>query len=110
MSDLLAHIRSLNAETRAWINECPGRWAGLIPEDLDFWASRGVTTAEEYDRFVNRQIFSDCYKDAHGVRPTGDWSDDEIDAWLSANTSPMWQGESVFDYDDEDEGILFDEA
>lgn len=109
MSDLLAHIRSLNAETRAWVNECPGRWAGFIPEDLDFWASRGVTTVEEYDRFTNRQIFRDCYKEATGVAPTGDWTDDEIDGWLLANTLPGRPDYGLYD-DDEDEGILFDEA
>lgn len=68
-NELLAFIQARNNETAAWIAEAEGRWAGFIPEDLEFWAEHGVTTVREYEEYTMRATYSDLYKDVMGVRP-----------------------------------------
>ena len=52
MTTLLERLEADNARTIAWINEDPeNRWATTWSTDLSYWAERGVTTAEEFDRW-----------------------------------------------------------
>ena len=70
MSELTAHIAALNAATLAWVAEDPSnRGAGLLVEDESFWASRGIHTVEECERSMAMQVYSDVYKENHGIRP-----------------------------------------
>jgi len=68
---LLNHLRSLNAETRAWVAAGENRWACEITEDLAHWAGMGVTTVAEFQRYQNEVSYWDLYKDVFGVRPRG---------------------------------------
>jgi len=67
---LLEKIQAMNAEKRAWVAEDPEhRGAGMLYEDLEHWATHGVTTAEELDRFLLETDLWEAYKQAYGVRP-----------------------------------------
>jgi hypothetical protein len=67
LAELLA---AKNAATLAWIAEDPdNRWAGLLVEDLSFWAEMGVHTVEDYERHNLETLIWDMYKDVTGSRP-----------------------------------------
>ena len=71
--DLVTHIRALNAVQLAWVAEDPAnRGAGLLVENVEFWASMGVTTVEGFDRYMLVGEYSDAHKEAHGFRPRRD--------------------------------------
>jgi hypothetical protein len=65
------HIAALNAKTQAWIDEAPGRGAGLYTTDIGYWNSCGVYTPEDFDRYELENTIWDVYKEVHGVRPRG---------------------------------------
>jgi hypothetical protein len=70
MSELLAHIKAENAKKQAWIDEDPeNRWAGMILEDVDYWADMGVRTVEQYEAYMMRATIWDLFKDVNGFRP-----------------------------------------
>lgn len=73
-NELVNYIAAENARTQAWIAEAPGRWAGLITEDLSHWAERGVTTVAEFELYMAQATWSDAYKDAYVFRPRIDTS------------------------------------
>lgn len=82
MTDLLTHLQTENAKTQAWINEDPmNRWAGLITEDLDHWASYGIHTVEDYEIYNFQATYSDMYKEAYGFRPRHDTSSWTKETW-----------------------------
>jgi len=69
MSQLVAHIKSLNAKTQAWIDEDPdSRWAGMLVEDLAHWAEQGIHTVEDFERNELETSIYEGYKDAYGVK------------------------------------------
>jgi len=78
----------LNEETRAWLAEDAGRGAGLLVEDQDFWAERGILSGLHLARYLAASTFSDMYKEKHGVRPRWvnfeDKSLAEIEAMIEA--------------------------
>ena len=86
MNELLAHIKSLNAETLAWVAEDSNRWALTVTEDMAHWAELGVFTVEDYRRYNKEMALWDGYKEANGIRPRhldlGGMSDAELDAEL----------------------------
>jgi len=61
--------QELNAETQAWVDAAPGRGAGFLVEDAEFWAQSGVTTGLELERSLLVGGFSDSYKEFNGIRP-----------------------------------------
>jgi hypothetical protein len=70
MLDLLSHIREINNKTLAWIAEDPkNRFAGIIEEDVAYWAEQGIHTAEDFELDSRRAEFWDFYKSVHGIRP-----------------------------------------
>ncbi len=70
MSALQAHIKTLNAETLAWVAEdSANRWAGLLVEDLEHWAEYGIYTVAQFNRYMDECAYSDGYKEVYGVRP-----------------------------------------
>lgn len=70
MTDLLTYIKTLNAETLAWVAEdSANRWAGTLVEDLDHWAGYGITTPSHLKRYLDECAYSDGYKEVYGRRP-----------------------------------------
>lgn len=66
--------KELNAETQAWIGEDPeNRGAGFLIEEDEFWAERGIRTADELDHDLLAAEYWDSYKEVHGIRPR--WMD-----------------------------------
>jgi hypothetical protein len=69
MSQLVAHIKSLNAKTQAWVDEDPAnRWAGMLVEDEAHWAEQGVHTVEDFERRELEIAIYEGHKDAYGVK------------------------------------------
>jgi hypothetical protein len=69
MSQLVAHIKSLNAKTQAWVDEDPAnRWAGMLVEDEAHWAEQGVHTVEDFERRELEIAIYEGHKDAFGVK------------------------------------------
>lgn len=69
----LAYIQNRNAETQAWIDAGPDRWAGFLPESLEYWAEMGITSVAEYERDNLISFIRDASKDAYGFRMHRDW-------------------------------------
>jgi hypothetical protein len=61
--------KEMNDETRVWLTAGPGRGAGLLVEDADFWAECKVFTADDLDRHLAIGTYSDVYKERYGFRP-----------------------------------------
>lgn len=70
MNTLLAHIKSLNVKTQEWIDEDPEhRFAGMVPESIEFWAQYDIYTVTDYERHELTSSYYDLYKDVHGISP-----------------------------------------
>lgn len=68
MTQLVAHIKSLNAKSKAWMDAEPGRWAGMLVEDAAHWAEYGVYTVEDFERYQLETTIYEGFKDAYGVK------------------------------------------
>ena len=68
MKTLLQHIKDINAKSKKWMDENPGSWAGMVPEDIKFWNKQGIFTVEEYERSNLITSVYEMHKDAYGVK------------------------------------------
>jgi len=55
MIDLVNHIKAINEVSKKEMDANPNVWIGHIVEDPDHWASYGITTPAEFDRYQNEQ-------------------------------------------------------
>ena len=65
---LLEHIKNINAKSKKWMDENPGSWAGMVPEDIKFWNDQGIFTVEDYERDSLITSVYEMHKDAYGVK------------------------------------------
>jgi len=65
---LLQHIKNINTQSKKWMNENPGSWAGMVPEDIKFWNDQGIFTVEDYERDSLITSVYEMHKDAYGVK------------------------------------------
>lgn len=65
---LLEHIKNINAESKKWMSENPGSWAGMIVEDIKHWNDQGIFTVEDYERDSLITSVYEMHKDAYGVK------------------------------------------
>ena len=75
--------QEMNAPNREWLAQNPGGWCTFLPEEPEFWAERGIHTAEELDRDMAISAHSDLYKEVHGIRPRKNWE--------GVPTSEIWE-------------------
>ena len=68
MKTLLQHIKDINAKSKKWMDENPGSWAGMVPEDIKFWNNQGIFTVKEYERSNLITSVYEMHKDAYGVK------------------------------------------
>ena len=68
MKTLIQHIKNINAQSKKWMDENPGSWAGMVPEDIKFWNDQGIFTVEEYERSNLITSVYEMHKDAYGVK------------------------------------------
>lgn len=107
---LAEYIADRNAATLAWIAEDPdNRWAGLIVDDLAFWAEMGIHTVAQYKRHDLEALVWDMYKDAMGFRPRhidfSSMTDEELEAEadsLGRMIERQIQEEEDYSWEDED--------
>jgi len=65
---LLQHIKNINTQSKKWMDENPGSWAGMVPEDIKFWNDQGIFTVEDYERDSLITSVYEMHKDAYGVK------------------------------------------
>ena len=65
---LLQHIKNINAESKKWMDENPGSWAGMLTEDIKYWNDQGIFTVEDYERDSLITSVYEIHKDAYGVK------------------------------------------
>lgn len=70
MTTLSAHIAEINRIAVAWASEGPARMVGLLDENEAHWAEVGVTTPEEFDEYMDMEMFRNVYKSATGCNPS----------------------------------------
>lgn len=75
-AQLQAHIKKINNAAVAWQQEDPEhRGVGLLCEDSAHWTEYGITTPDEFDRYMAYTEYFDSYKSLHGIKPRwlGPW-------------------------------------
>lgn len=71
MSALLQHLQSLNAKTKLWVEEDPtNRFAGLLTEDVSYWASMGITTVEQFEHYMLVNDVFEATRSAFDYKPS----------------------------------------
>jgi hypothetical protein len=65
---LLEHIKKLNAESKQWMKDNPGSWAGMVTEDIKYWNDQGIFTVEDYERDNLITSVYEMHKEAYGVK------------------------------------------
>ena len=65
---LIEHIKNINAKSKKWMDENPGSWAGMVPEDIKFWNDQGIFTVEDYERDSLITSVYEMHKEAFGVK------------------------------------------
>ena len=100
MTDLLNHIKALNAETQAWVDAVPGRGAGFLTEDLAHWSEYGITTPMEFDMYMLKCTIVDIHKSVYGFKPSwiglGEMSMEELQKELEGLTSTCVEEEDYY--------------
>lgn len=72
MSNLAAYIAEKNAKTLAWVAEdSANRFACTLTEDIQHWASYGVTTPEQLEKYLLACDVYETTKSVWGYKP--DW-------------------------------------
>lgn len=65
---LLNHIKSINKESKQWMKDNPGSWAGEVTEDIKYWNDQGIFTVADYERDSLITSVYEMHKDAFGVK------------------------------------------
>lgn len=89
-----ARAAEINAETRA--RAAAEGWAGFgtLVEDPAYWASAGIVTGDDLDRYLAHCDYVDTYKDAHGIKPRWtSWRDATAAEW-AARTADLVEAEA----------------
>ena len=80
MNDLVKYIEEKNVKTAAWVEEDPDyRWAGMITTDVDHWAEYGITTVEQYKKYMLAETIADASKSAYGSKYRVDWENETLE-------------------------------
>lgn len=69
MNDLLNHINQLNAQTQAWIDEAPNRWACMISNDVKMWNEQGIFTPHQLDHYFLVADLFETTRSMFGYKP-----------------------------------------
>jgi len=85
-----ARAQQINAESRETAEREGWVLLGLF-EDADFWAERGVHTADHLDHYLACGEHSDAHKEAYGFRPRGMRYDELTTAELRAMISELYE-------------------
>lgn len=65
--------KQMNDNSRAWLAANPDGWVGLMSEDQAYWAAQGIHTADDLDRDMAIETYSDIYKETYNIRPRRNW-------------------------------------
>ena len=63
MTTLLERIQEINVANRVWMEEDPAnRWAGMFTTDPAHWAEYGITTAEDFNQYLDACVIQNIRK------------------------------------------------
>jgi hypothetical protein len=104
MSELIAYIESLNAQTQAWVDENPTeRWAGMIVTEESHWNDMGIFTVEDFKRDRLICEIRECSKSAYGSRVNLDWDQYSIEELEEMSDSYGSAADAQFQFEQEQE-------
>ena len=73
INELINHIQTLNAKSRAWVAEdAANRWSSLLSEDTAHWAEMGIHTVAEFKHYMLVVDVFESTRSVHGYKPS--WS------------------------------------
>ena len=52
---LINHINNVNADPKSMMDELSNLWIGKLTNDPDHWASYGVYTPEDFERYLDNE-------------------------------------------------------
>lgn len=67
------YAKQTNDKTRARLAANPGGWAWLMSEDQSYYTAQGIHTADDLDRNMAIETYSDVYKETYNIRPRHSW-------------------------------------
>jgi len=53
---LINHINNVNADAKSMMDELSNLWVGKLTNDLDHWASYGVYTPEDFEKYLDNEM------------------------------------------------------
>ena len=62
------YITAENAKSQAWMDEAPGRAAGMFP-GVDHWISDGINTVEQFRHYMAVESYINVYKSFNNIKP-----------------------------------------
>lgn len=84
-TDLLNHIRNLNAKAAAWVAEDPkNRMAGILVEEAEYWNRMGIITVEQFKHYNLVCEAFESIRSAYGYKPSWSGLDGMTDEALKA--------------------------
>ena len=92
------------ATVQAYIDDLNKDADGFALADADHFAEAyNIKTPVELENYLFLCSFIDVYKDATGIRPCGEWSREQVEAWLETtakfNAWEVEQEEAEGDYE-----------
>ena len=53
---LINHINNVNADAKSMMDELSNLWVGKLTNDPDHWASYGVYTPEDFEKYLDNEM------------------------------------------------------
>jgi hypothetical protein len=85
MKTATQRVQEINAQTQAWIDAEPGRFAFMLADEAEHWEKYGVHTAEDLDRYMAIELYEDLFKEKYGFRARQNfdgYTAAEIQEWI----------------------------
>lgn len=95
MNEVVARINEMNAESAAWVAEDPeNRFAGVLCNDPEHWASYGVTTVAELEAYFDACAEREAYK---AMLAGDDWDDWRTEEWIKEEEAAHEEERELFE-------------
>ena len=98
MKTLLQHIKDINTQSKKWMDENSGSWAGMVPEDIKFWNDQGIFTVEDYERdsLITSVYYRGRLKDKNVIELPEYWKGLVDSETITVNLTPHGSYQELF--------------
>jgi hypothetical protein len=80
--ELIAEIKRMNRESKAWVAANPGSWAGMLVEDIAHWRKVGITSVALWDEMERGEAEKERRKASYCIDDVEQPTIDESSAQL----------------------------